>query len=77
LLNSEEIGVKSCFFEFQKVLKELLMPIIISKNGKNAKRVERTNFKQEEELQKYIFKDPDCISIEDIKEDVQFVIDAL
>jgi len=45
------------------------MPIIISKNGKDAKRVERTSFKQEEELQKYIFENPDCIPLEDIKED--------
>ena len=45
------------------------MPIIISKNGKDAKRVEMTNFEQEEELQKYNFKNPDCISVEDIKED--------
>ena len=50
------------------------MPIIISKNGKGARRVEKTSFKQEEELQKYIFENPDCIPIEDIKEDVQFVI---
>ncbi len=26
------------------------MPIIISKNGKNAKRVEKTSFKKEEEF---------------------------
>ena len=45
------------------------MPIIISKNGKDAKRVERVSFKQEEELQKYIFENPDCIPLEDIKED--------
>lgn len=50
------------------------MPIIISKNGKDAKRVERTSFKQEEELQKYISENPDCIPIEYIKEDGQFII---
>lgn len=31
------------------------MLIIISKNGKDAKRVERTSFKEEKELQRYIF----------------------
>jgi hypothetical protein len=39
------------------------MPIIISKNGKDARRVERTSFKQGEELQKYIFENLDCIRL--------------
>ncbi len=46
------------------------MPIIISKDGKDTKRVERVSFKQEEELQKYIFENPDSIPLEDIKEDI-------
>jgi len=50
------------------------MPIIISKNGKDAKRVEKISFKKEEDLLRYIFENPDFIPIEDIKEDVQFVI---
>lgn len=50
------------------------MPIIISKNGKNAKKIEKTSFKKEEDLLKYISDNPDCIPIEDIKEDVQFII---
>ena len=50
------------------------MPIIISKNGKNAKRIKKSSFKQEEELQKYIFNNPDSIPLEEIKEDVQFLV---
>ena len=50
------------------------MSIIISKNGKNAKRVEKIHFKKEEDLLKYISENPDCIPIEDIKEDVRFII---
>lgn len=50
------------------------MPIIISINGKDAKRVLRTIFEKEEELLKYISENPDCIPIEYIKEDVQFII---
>lgn len=50
------------------------MSIIISKNGMNAKRLEKTNFKKEKDLQKYIFENPDCIPIDDIKENVQFII---
>jgi len=40
------------------------MPIIISKNGKNAKRVKKTSFKKEEDLLRYISDNPDCIPIE-------------
>ena len=50
------------------------MPIIISKNGKNAKRIEKISFKKEEDLLKYISNNPDCIPIEDIKKNVQFII---
>ncbi|MBA7662697.1 hypothetical protein ES703_70728 [subsurface metagenome] len=39
------------------------MPIIISKDGKDAKRVLRTSFKKEEDLLKYISENPDCIPI--------------
>ena len=39
------------------------MPIIISKNGKNAKRVEKISFKKEEDLLKYISDNPDCIPV--------------
>lgn len=50
------------------------MPIIISKNGKDAKRLDKTSFKQEEELQKYIYNNPDSIPLDEIKEDVQFLV---
>lgn len=50
------------------------MPIIISKNGKGAKRLEKSSFKQEEELQKYIYNNPESIPLEEIKEDVQFLV---
>ena len=49
------------------------MPIIISKNGKDAKRVERTSFEKEEDLLKYISDNPDCIPLKDIKEYVQII----
>ena len=48
------------------------MPIIISKKGKDAKRIEKTSFKQEEELQKYVYENPDSIPLEEIKEDFRF-----
>lgn len=39
---------------------EVMNAIIISKNGKNEKSVVGISFKHEEELKKYIFKNPDC-----------------
>lgn len=50
------------------------MPIIMSKNGKNAIRLEKSGFKQEVELQKYIYDNPECIPLDEIKEDVQFLV---
>jgi len=37
------------------------MPIIISKDGNDTKRVEKTSFWEEKELQDYITENPDCI----------------
>jgi len=50
------------------------MPIIIAKDWKNAKRLRQTTFENEEELQKYIFNNPESIPLEEIKEDVQFLV---
>jgi len=50
------------------------MPIIISRKGKNAIRLEKSSFKQESELQKYIYNNPEGIPLEEIKENVQFLV---
>jgi len=50
------------------------MVIIVSKNGKILKKINRTTFKEEAELQKYIYENPDCIPLEEIKENVQFTV---
>lgn len=50
------------------------MSIIISKDWKNAKRLRQTTFENEEELQKYIFNNPESIPLEEINEDVQFLV---
>lgn len=50
------------------------MPIIVSKNGKNARKLEKTSFKEEVELQKYIYENPESIPLEEIKENVQFIV---
>ncbi len=52
------------------------MPIIISKSGRNAKKVERTVIEKEDYLQKYIYDNPGSIPIYDIKDDVKLLIVA-
>lgn len=52
------------------------MSLIISKNGKNAKRVNRTSFENEEELQRYIEENPESIPLYDIKEDIRLLVVA-
>ncbi len=50
------------------------MAIIISKNGKNAKKIEKSTFDKEDYLQKYIYDNPDSVPLYDIKEDIRLLI---
>ena len=50
------------------------MAIIVSKNGRNARKLSRISFREEAELQKYIFENPDSIPLEEIEENVQFTV---
>lgn len=50
------------------------MAIIISKNGKNAVRIEKSSFEKENFLQQYIYENPESIPLYDIKEDIQLLI---
>lgn len=50
------------------------MAIIISKNGKNAKRIDQSHFDQEDYLQSYIYHNPDAIPIYEIEESVRLLI---
>ncbi len=50
------------------------MSIIISKNGKNAVRVEKSSFDKEDFLQQYIYENPESIPLYDIKEDIRLLI---
>lgn len=52
------------------------MALIISKNGKNAKRIDSSVFNSEDELQQYIYDNPDSIPLYDIKEDIRLLIIA-
>ncbi len=50
------------------------MSIIISKEGKNAERLDRTSIAQENYLQEYILDNPKTLPIDDIKEDLRLLI---
>jgi len=52
------------------------MAMIVSRNGKVAKKVERSSFEHEDYLQEYIHKNPESIPLYDIKEDLRLLIVA-
>lgn len=52
------------------------MAIIISKNGKNAEKIDPSNFELEDKLQEYIYDNPDAIPLYDIDEDTRLFIAA-
>jgi hypothetical protein len=50
------------------------MTIIISKNGKNAIKLDKKDFALEDHLQQYIYDNPQSIPLYDIKEDIRLLI---
>lgn len=50
------------------------MSIIISKNGKNATKLDKTSFGLEDHLQQYIYDNPETIPLYDIKDDIRLLI---
>lgn len=52
------------------------MAIIISKNGKNTQKIDKSDFEQEDYLQKYIHENPESLPLYDIKEDIKLLIVA-
>ncbi len=50
------------------------MTIIVSKSGKNAQKIEQSNFDKEDHLQQYIYENPGSIPLYDIKEDIKLLI---
>jgi hypothetical protein len=50
------------------------MSIIISKNLKNAVKLDRSSFALEDNLQQYIYDNPESIPLYDIKEDIRLLI---
>jgi hypothetical protein len=50
------------------------MPLIISKNRKDAVKVDPSSFEDEANLQAYIYDNPESIPLYEIKEDIRFLI---
>jgi hypothetical protein len=50
------------------------MAIIVSRDGRNAKKIEKAGFQNEDHLQKYLHANPECIPLYDIKEDIRFLV---
>jgi hypothetical protein len=50
------------------------MSIIISKQGKNARRLQRTSIQQEEYLQAYIHNNPDVLPLDELKDNLRLLI---
>jgi hypothetical protein len=50
------------------------MTIIVSQSGKNAQKIQQSNFEREDHLQRYIYENPGSIPLYDIKEDIKLLI---
>ena len=50
------------------------MPIIITKNGKKAKKITESNFVNEDGLQNFIYENPDSVPLYEIDEDIRLLI---
>ena len=50
------------------------MVLIISKNGKNSKKIEKSVIDQEDYLQEYIYDNPEAIPLYEIKDDIKICI---
>ena len=50
------------------------MAIIISKRGKNAKKIDKMSIPKEDFLQRQIYQNPECIPLYDYKEGIQLLI---
>lgn len=50
------------------------MSIIVTENGKNARKLDRLKFANENELQEYLYENPDIVPIYEIDEDTNLLI---
>lgn len=52
------------------------MAIIVSKNGKNAEKIEPSSFPREADLQAYIAENPEALPLYEIEEDIKLLVVA-
>ena len=50
------------------------MSIIISKNGKNATRLDPSDFQLEDRLQEYIYNNPEAVPLYEISEEIRLLV---
>ena len=50
------------------------MSIIISQNGKHARKIDQSNFDKEDRLQQYIHENPESIPIYELNEDKRLFV---
>ncbi len=50
------------------------MAIIVSKNGKDAVRLDPSDFQLEDQLQEYIYRNPEAIPLYEINEDIRLLV---
>ncbi len=50
------------------------MAIIVTENGKNARKIDRSKFLDEKELQEYLYENPDVVPIYEIEDDIKLLI---
>jgi len=50
------------------------MGIIISKNGKNARKIEQTTVKEEDFLQRYVAANPESLPLDSIRDDLKLMV---
>lgn len=50
------------------------MAIVITQDGKNAEKLDRTSFKDENYLQNYIYENPDSVPLYEIDENIRLLI---
>src|SRR3989338_3163994 len=50
------------------------MSIIISQNGKDARKIDKSNFEKEDFLQNYINQNPESIPVYEIQEDKRLLV---
>jgi hypothetical protein len=50
------------------------MTVIITRNGKNAKKISESKFTNEDNLQNFVHENPDCVPLYQIEDDIRLLV---